>query len=169
MTFTKAALAAAIAISLTGCATIMGSPTQTLPISSTPSDAKVLIVDEAGTEVFSGSTPTSVTLNKSTGRYWGGKSFKVTISKPGFKTQVIPVTTSPNGWYIAGNFVFGGLIGWFAVDPLSGNMYTLSPEAVAAGMSGDTAHNNKSTDGSIAIALLQDVPAHLRDKLVRIN
>lgn len=170
MKFSKAALAAAIAISLSGCATIMGSPTQTLPISSTPSDAKVVIADEAGVEVFSGSTPTSVTLNKSTGRYWGGKSFKVTITKPGFKTQVIPVTSSPNGWYIAGNFVFGGLIGWFAVDPLSGNMYTLSPEAVAASMPNEAAaHNNKATDGSIAIALLQDVPAHLRDKLVRIN
>jgi hypothetical protein len=170
MKFSKAALAAAVAISLSGCATIMGSPTQTLPISSTPSDAKVVIVDEAGTEVFSGSTPTSVTLNKSTGRYWGGKSFKVTISKAGFKTQVIPVTSSPNGWYIAGNFVFGGLIGWFAVDPMNGNMYTLSPEAVASSMAAESsAHNNKSTDGSIAIALLQDVPAHLRDKLVRIN
>ena len=81
--------AVAIAASLSGCATIMGSPTQTLPIASTPSDAKVVITDEAGTEVFAGQTPTSVTLNKSTGRYWGGKSFKVTISKPGFKTQTV--------------------------------------------------------------------------------
>lgn len=159
----------AISVALTGCATIMGQPTQTLPISSTPSDAKVLIVDEGGTEVFSGQTPTSVTLNKSTGKYWGGKSFKVTISKPGFKTQVIPVTSSANGWYIAGNFVFGGLIGWFAVDPLNGNMYTLSPEAVASTLATDVAHNNAAKDGSIAIMLIQDVPANLRDQLVRVN
>jgi hypothetical protein len=166
----KSVAIAAFALATAGCATIMGTPTQTVPISSTPSEAKVLIADEAGTEVFAGTTPTSVTLNKSTGRYWGGKSFTVTISKPGFKTQTIPVTSSPNGWYIAGNFVFGGLIGWFAVDPMSGNMYTLSPEAVAATMPQEAAaHNNRATDGSIAIMLLQDVPEALRDKLVRVQ
>jgi uncharacterized protein YceK len=162
-------IAAAVVTSLSGCATIMGSPTQTVPISSTPSEAKVVITDEAGVEVFQGSTPTSVTLNKSTGRYWGKKSFTVTISKPGFATQAIPVSANANGWYKAGNFVFGGFIGWFAVDPMNGNMYTLSPEAIASTLPAKTAHNNKSKDGSISIVLLQDVPSNLRDKLVRIN
>ena len=166
---TKSIVIICTAIALSGCATIMGTPTQTVPISSTPSEAKVVISDEGGTEVFAGQTPTSVTLNKSTGRYWGGKSFTVTISKPGFKTQVIPITSAPNGWYLAGNFVFGGLIGWFAVDPMSGNMYTLSPEAVAASMATESAHNNGAKNGSIAIMLLQDVPQHLRSQLVRVN
>lgn len=165
----SSAIAVAMAAALSGCATIMGSPTQTVPIASTPSDAKVVITDEAGAQVFAGQTPTSVTLNKSTGKYWGKKSFTVTITKPGFKTQTIPVTATANGWYIAGNFVFGGLIGWFAVDPLSGNMYTLSPEAVSSALPSDTAHNNRSADGSIAIVLLQDVPANLRDKLIQVQ
>lgn len=78
----------------------MGQPTQT-----------VSITDEKGSEVFKGTTPTSVTLQKSTGAYRGKKSFTVTISKAGFQTQTIPVQASANGWYIAGNFVFGGLIG----------------------------------------------------------
>lgn len=165
----RSAIAAALTVVLSGCATIMGSPTQTVPISSTPSEAKVVITDEAGTEVFAGLTPTSVTLNKSTGRYWGKKNFTVTISKSGFKPQVIPVTASANGWYIAGNFVFGGLIGWFAVDPLNGNMYTLSPDVVSASLPSEAAHNNSSADGSISIVLLQDVPENLRDKLVQIH
>ncbi len=167
--FMRVAATSGLLVLTTGCATIMGSPTQTVPISSTPSEAKVLIVDEAGTEIFAGTTPTSVTLNKSTGRYWGGKTFKVTITKSGFKAQTIPVKASPNGWYIAGNFVFGGLIGWFAVDPLSGNMYTLSPDAITATMPTESAHNNRSTDGSIAIVLLEDVPPELRSKLVPLN
>jgi hypothetical protein len=129
----------------------------------------VLITDEAGVEVFTGSTPTSVTLNKSTGRYFGGKEFKVVISKDGFKTQTIPVESRANGWYIGGNFVFGGLIGWLAVDPMNGGMYTLSPEAISQTMQGETAHNNKATDGSISIMLLQDVPSELQAKLVRLN
>jgi len=165
----RLALAAAAAWALTGCATIVGSPTQTIPISSSPSEAKVLVTDEAGTEVFAGTTPISVTLNKSTGRYWGGKEFKVTISKPGYKPQTIPVTSSPNGWYIAGNFFFGGLIGWFAVDPFSGNMYTLSPDALSSTLTAETAHNNRATDGSISIVLLENVAPELRDKLVRIK
>ena len=160
---------AALAASLTGCASIMGSPTQTVPIASTPSEARVVITDEAGTEVFSGTTPTSVTLNKSTGRYFGGKSFVVKISKPGFKTQEIPVQSNVNGWYIGGNILFGGLIGWFIVDPLGGGMYTLSPENVNSALPAGTAHNNSAKDGSISIVLLQDVPVALRDKMVRVN
>lgn len=164
---TAAVLLAAVA--LTGCATIVGQPTQTVPIASTPSEARIVIADEDGAEVFAGSTPTSVTLNKSTGRYFGGKEFKVTISKPGFKTQVIPITSSPNGWYIAGNLVFGGLIGWFIVDPLNGDMYTLSPESIAASLPTESAHNNRATDGSITVMLIQDVPDALRDKLVQVH
>ena len=64
--------AAIIATStLSGCATIMGDKTQMIPISSTPSDASIVITDERGTEIFKGKTPTSVTLEKSDGTYWG--------------------------------------------------------------------------------------------------
>jgi hypothetical protein len=109
-------------------------------------------------------------LQKSTGRYWGKKSFTITITKAGFATQTIPVTSSPNGYYIAGNFLFGGLIGWFVVDPLNGNMYRLSPEAISASLPATSAsHNNNKTDGSIAIMLIQDVPNHLKPQMVRIN
>lgn len=141
-----------------------------MPIASTPSEAEILIVDEAGVQVFAGKTPTSVTLNKSNGHYWGGKSYTVTIRKEGYKDQTIPVTSSANGWYIAGNLVFGGLIGWFIVDPLNGGMYTLSPEQVTSTLeSKPTAHNNVARDGSIAVMLIEDVPAELRAKMVRVN
>ncbi len=158
-----------LALACSACATIIGQPTQVIPISSTPSDAAITIVDEAGVEVFKGSTPTTVTLHKSTGQYWGKKSFTVKITKAGFQPQSIPVTASANGWYIAGNFIFGGLIGWFIVDPLNGNMYTLSPEAVAGSLTANAAHNNSGTDGKIAIVLLQDVPSSLRSQMVQVH
>ena len=161
--------ALAVAAALSGCATIVGHPTQTIPIASTPSDAAITIVDEAGVEVFKGATPTTVTLNKSTGHYWGKKSYTVTIAKAGFSSQTIPITASANGWYIGGNLVFGGIIGYLAVDPFNGNMYTLSPEAVNATLGDKTAHNNRATDGSIVVMLLQDVPADLRGQLTRVN
>lgn len=162
-------LAVAIAVTTAGCATIVGSPTQAIPIASTPTEAEITIIDEKGAEVFKGATPTSVTLQKHSGGYWAKKSYTVTITKRGFKPQSIPVTASANGWYIVGNFLFGGAIGWFAVDPFNGNMYTLSPDTLAANLATDVAHNNKASDGSISIVLLQDVPAELRDKLVRVN
>jgi len=158
-----------LAVTCAACATIIGHPTQTIPISSVPSDAAVSIVDEAGTEVFRGATPTPVTLQKSTGKYWGKKSYTVTVTKPGFQSQTIPITASATGWYIAGNILVGGLIGWFIVDPFNGNMYTLSPEAVAGTLAASTTHNNNSRDGSITIALIQDVPASLREKMVAVR
>ena len=156
-------------MAVSGCATIIGENTQLVPIKSTPSSATITITDEKGTDVFNGKTPTTVTLHKSDGSYWGGKTYNVKITKPGYKTQSIPIKASPNGWYIGGNFIFGGLIGWFAVDPLGGNMYTLSPEAIDASMSNKSAHNNKATDGSITIVLLEDVPIELRKKMIKIN
>jgi len=163
----RSPLLLSLALSLGGCASIVGSPTQTIPIASTPGDAKISIVDEAGKEVFTGNTPASATLEKHAGGYWAKKSYTVTITKDGFKPQTIPVTASANGWYIVGNFFFGGAIGWFAVDPFNGKMYTLSPDAVDAKLgSGASAHNNSATDGSITIVLLQDVPEALRDQLV---
>jgi hypothetical protein len=154
---------------LGGCASIIGDKTQLIPISSTPSEASILITDEKGVQVFKGETPTSVTLQKSDGSYWGKKSFTVNISKPGYDSQVIPITASANGWYIGGNFLFGGLIGWFIVDPLNGAMYTLSPEQITSTLGNKTAHNNSAKDGSISIVLVQDVPSSLRNKMKRVN
>jgi hypothetical protein len=156
-------------ILMSGCATIVGDKTQLVPISSTPSDASILITDEKGTDVFKGQTPTTVTLQKSDGSYWGKKSYTVKISKEGFQTQTIPITASANGWYIAGNLVFGGLIGWFIVDPMNGAMYTLSPEQVKSTLTASVAHNNSGKDGSISVVLIQDVPLALRSKMKKIN
>lgn len=165
----KATIVAPIVIAVSGCATIIGDPTQTVPITSAPSEATISVVDEAGTEVFAGKTPTSVTLHKSTGRYWGKKNYRVTITKEGYSPQVIPLMAGANGWYMFGNLLFGGLIGYFVVDPFNGNMYTLSPNVVAATMGTDTTKSTSAADGKLSIVLLQDVPEGLRDKLVRIQ
>ena len=173
MKIARRTLAAGVVVALAGCASVMGTPHQQVPIQSTPSDASVVITDEKGITVFKGATPTSVTLQKSTGSYWGGKDYVVTITKEGYGTQSIPVRSSPNGWYIAGNFVFGSIIGWFVIDPWSGNMWSLSPDVVAPSLQTDAgspaaSHNNASPD-RIRILLLQDVPQDLRAKMTRIN
>lgn len=164
-----AALIISTVFVLGACATIVGDKTQLIPISSTPNGANVVIIDEKGSKVFSGVTPTTVTLQKSDGTYWGGKDYKVKISKDGYNEQTIPIISSPNGWYIAGNLVFGGLIGWFIIDPLNGGMYTLTPEQVSAALGNNSAYNNFTRDGSISIVLLQDVPLSLRGEMKKLN
>lgn len=153
---------------LSGCATMVGDKTQLIPISSSPSDASISIIDEKGLEVFKGSTPTTVTLSKSDGSYFGGKTYTVKISKPGYRDQLINVDSSANGWYIAGNLVFGGLIGWLIVDPFNGAMYTLTPEQVNSSLSELNSASNNSNE-SITVVLLEDVPESLKSKLVRLN
>ena len=123
----------------TSCATIVGDPNQVLPIRSTPSEASIQIRDEAGAETFRGVTPATVTLPKSTGKYWGKKSYKVTLEKPGFKPREYELTAHPNGWYLGGNWVFGGLVGWFLVDPFTGKMYKIAPDAIDAALDADAA------------------------------
>ena len=66
-----------ISLSLVGCATILGDKTQLIPISSTPGAADIVITDEKGARIFEGKTPTTVTLQKSDGSYFGGKDFIV--------------------------------------------------------------------------------------------
>lgn len=156
---------------LTGCATIMGHESHVMPISSSPSDAVILITDEKGVEVFKGASPTTVTLKKSDGSYFGKKTYTVKISKPGYETQIIPVTSHASGYYALGNIVFGGLIGWLIVDPTNGKMYNLSPENINSTLtaSAKISHNNTATNGGIAIMLVEDVPANLREKMQLIN
>lgn len=149
-----------------GCATIMGDATHTMPLTSSPEGAVIEIRDEKGVEVFKGQTPTTVTLQKSDGSYWGGKKYTITLTKEGFDPQTINVRASPNGWYVAGNFVFGGLIGWFVVDPLSGKMYNLAPKEINATLGQKTAI---STVPELKFVLLKDLPADLRSKVSEID
>lgn len=142
-----------------GCATIMGSETSTLPVYSTPGGAKVTITDERGKVVYQGVTPSSVSLQKSDGSHWGGKTFTVEVHKEGFEKISVQVVTQANGYYILGNLLFGGLIGWLIVDPATGAMYDLHPPEVDVSL-----HK-----GQASIMLLDDVPANLRHRLVRIN
>ena len=164
----KTACLLLVIFSVSGCATIMGDETQLMPINSTPSDASIVITDETGAEVFKGTTPTSIALSKSDGTYWGKKSYAVKITKAGFDTQTILITASVNGYYV-GNILFGGLIGWFIVDPQNGKMYNLSPKSITASLPAKIAQGSSLSNEGLAIILIEDVPAELRGEMKQIN
>ncbi|MDN3554480.1 hypothetical protein [Halomonas maura] len=156
-----AAIGAAGVMTLTGCASIVGDKEQAIIINSTPSRADVVVTDERSQEVFHGETPTTVTLRKADGSYFGGKSYSVTISKEGFESRTVAISSSPNGWYVAGNLVFGGLIGWLIVDPLTGAMYSLSPDSISTSL-GESVATTEDGAQELNLVLLQDVPDELR-------
>lgn len=115
---------------MSGCATIVGDDTQLVQVNSNPAGANFAIKDDEGRIVAQGKTPQGVTLSKSDGSYFGKKNYQITFEKDGVQPVTLPLKANANGWYIAGNIVFGGLIGWLAVDPFNGGMYTLKPKEV---------------------------------------
>lgn len=159
----------AIGLVLGGCATIVGDNTQLVTLSSTPDAATVLVTDEKGATVFKGTTPTTVTLPKSDGSYWGGKDYTVTFKKEGFADQLVEIKSSANGWYIGGNIIFGGLIGWFLVDPFSGSMYNLSPKEVSAFLGEQGLLSTPSNGENLTLLFLDETPDGLKESLTRLN
>ncbi len=169
-----AAFAAAASLCLVGCATIVGQKTAIVTVSSVPPGATINITDETGFAVFKGATPTTVNLEKSSGHYFGGKSYTVTLSLAGYQDATVKLSTHANGWYIGGNIIFGGLIGWLAVDPFNGGMYSLSPDKVNTTLTPEQQKAAGATGfnyapGQLQIVLVQDVPASMRGDLVKVG
>ncbi|WP_227368895.1 hypothetical protein [Halomonas sp. M20] len=164
MKLNKAIIAAMGALALSGCASIVGDKDQTVTINSTPSNADVVITDETSNQIFVGQTPTTVQLKKADGSYFGGKTYTVEISKDGYEERTLMINSTPNGWYIGGNILFGGLIGWLIVDPLTGAMYNLSPDQISTQLGERVAYDDDG-DSNINLVLLEDVPADLKGEM----
>lgn len=151
-------------LSLTGCATIVGKDAFPLTINSNPDGANIIIVDESGKKMFSGTTPTTVSLTA--GRsYFHAKSYHITFSKPGYADQYADVKATLSGWYF-GNILFGGLIGILIVDPISGKMWKLQSD-ITANLSQKLAMNTDQP--TLKIMTLSQIPERLRKHLIRIN
>jgi hypothetical protein len=102
---------------------------QNINILSSPDGAEIKIYDSSNIMVLTSTTPTTVSLNKGKG-FFSGASYRVEITKPGFDKVTVNLSPNVNGWYIAGNILLGGLIGWLIVDPATGGMWTLTPDNI---------------------------------------
>ena len=151
-------------ILLTGCASIVGKDVFPLTINSNPDGASIIIQDERGKKVFTGTTPTTVTLTAGEA-YFHAKSYNITFSKPGYAEQYVVVKASLSGWYF-GNILFGGLVGVLIVDPITGKMWKL-PTDVSANLSEKLSLNQKQP--TLKILTLNQVPENMRKSLIKIN
>ena len=119
-----------IAVAASGCASIIKGSDQSVSFKSEPAEARLVITDvRQGRDIHVGTTPFTTSLKRGAG-YFKKSKYKVTIEKPGYRKEEVSLEGSPGGWYLAGNLVFGGLIGYLIVDPLTGAMWTLDPEDV---------------------------------------
>lgn len=110
---------------LCACATIMRENSQTVPIKANVEKVDIKIINKSGDVVFEGQTPTTINLKTSANGYFNPEKYTIIASKDGFKTEKAIVDWHVSGWYYAGNIVFGGLLGYLIVDPLTGDMYYL--------------------------------------------
>lgn len=122
--------------------------------------------------------------------YFHAKSYQIKYSLPGYADQIGIVKADIDGWYF-GNILFGGLIGFLIVDPITGKMWKISnnqtfgnllPEAGTAAPavapaspvpaskpSGNGGKASLNKERVLKIACLDQVPQEMRKYLVRLN
>jgi hypothetical protein len=111
-----AVISAALAVG--SCATVFNGTQQELGFSSSPTGAKVSVNGQS-----LGVTPLVADLKRKNNHI-------VRIELEGFQPYETTLTRKVSGW-VWGNILIGGLIG-LAVDAISGGLYKLTPEQVAA-------------------------------------
>jgi len=115
--------------SFCGCASIIkGSAPQQVSLKSAPPDANCQLTDlKTGSIVMKQKSPILTQLKRDSG-YFKNTKYRFSCEKEGYKPNQIEFESSVNGWYLGGNLLIGGLIGWLIVDPATGAMWTFSPD-----------------------------------------
>lgn len=127
-------------VSSTGCATIMQGSKQQVSVTSTPSGASVTVDG-----VENGTTPVVLSLKRK-------DNHVVRIAAPGYQPYEVALSRSVSGW-VAGNIVFGGIIG-LVVDASTGGMYKLSPEQIEANLGGGASASAETRGDALYVAVV---------------
>jgi hypothetical protein len=146
----------------TSCASIISKSTYPLSVSTSPSDAQIVIIDKKGNEIYKGTTPAKVDLKSGSG-FFGKAAYSVKISKNGYESKTIPVHFKLDGWYF-GNLLIGGVLGMLIIDPATGAMYKLETKYINENLSPQTA----STD-NLTILTTDAIPSEWKNHLEKIS
>lgn len=155
---------------LNGCASIVAGGPQVIPITSNPPDAQLKIVNlRTGNTMFAGKTPYTATLDRGAG-YFKKSRYNIVVEKEGYQAKEMLIEGTASGWYVLGNFVFGGLIGWLIVDPITGSMWTLNPSDINMSLEEKNAFF-KDGEGLMIVLKnqLPDLPEGVSSKMKLIN
>lgn len=159
MNISRHSSAALVALAFlgSGCASIIkGGGSQSISIRSLPSEADVKVIDaKTGNTLTAGKTPLIVPLKKSHG-YFSGGQYRVVVEKAGFASHEAMINSTVSGWYLGGNLIFGGLIGWLIVDPATGAMWSLSPDELSIELQALTT-DKPAAEKPIAVMMIDEL------------
>ena len=110
-----------LSVTIFGCAAIIHGTKQKIPVNSSPSGAKVIVMG-----AHKASTPAVIELSRSE------SNIVLRFEKDGYEPVDVAITRSVDGW-IVGNIIFGGIIG-LVVDFASGAAYKLTPNEVSVNL-----------------------------------
>jgi len=96
-------------------------------VDSMPTGANVTVADKRGAILQSGVTPVFFALKSSDGFFTSAKYY-FTFSKDGHLNTTTHLNARLDEWYL-GNCIFGGLIGFLIIDPITGAMWRLPDQA----------------------------------------
>lgn len=146
------------------CATIVSDRTYPVALSSTPTGANFVVLNEAGTEVHAGITPYTVNLRSGSG-YFSSAGYRIRFDHEDYPSREIELRATMDGWYW-GNILFGGLIGMLIVDPITGSMWKL-PKELSVNLDGERLTDAKA--GELTLLTLSQVPDELKKELIPLS
>jgi uncharacterized protein YceK len=113
----------AIALLLSGCATLFTGTDANVKVTADPGTANAVIKTQGGQVVYDGAVPATVKLPKK-------NSYTVEITQAGYKTQTVFISQGVTGWFW-GNLCLGGVVGML-IDWGTGGMWDLHPSQIDA-------------------------------------
>lgn len=147
----------------TSCASIVSKSSYNVRLNSSPENAKVEVLDRDGKQIYTGITPAQVVLKCGSG-YFRKAMYTVRYSKDGFLSKEVTIGADVNGWYF-GNIVFGGLIGFLIVDPLTGAMYRLDRTDLNETLANDNRTGAKE-ERTLEIVDINKIPQAYKNRLI---
>lgn len=123
------AVALAVAIQISGCASIVSDSSYAVSLQSSPERAEYVVTNQrSGKRIAAGVTPSMVSLPAKNG-FFSAAKYQVTFEHNGYNSTTVPLNASMDGWYW-GNLIFGGLLGVLIVDPATGAMWKLDDQVL---------------------------------------
>lgn len=110
-----------LALSVQGCASIVGNSANPVWIDSNATDTEFVIRNRYGLEVKRGRTPAIAVLETGAGYFKPGV-YTVEFNAPGYQSLRYPLESHLNAWYW-GNLL--NPLGMLLVDPATGAMWRL--------------------------------------------
>lgn len=148
------------------CASIVSRSSYPVRLDSSPQKAKVEVTDRDGKTVYSGLTPANIVLKPAAG-YFRKAIYTIKFTKEGYVDRTVHIESSINGWYF-GNIVFGGVIGFLVVDPLTGAMYRLNEVVVDETLEESRIISQKGGKRQLRILDINSIPDNWKKHLVQL-